>query len=85
MDDVLQPDSARPVELRKSVSIFHLISISFFLVSAGPFGQEEAMAAGGAIYTFLATILVPFVFSLPLPLISSEQSTQLPTPSSAIC
>jgi amino acid transporter len=78
MDGALKPEAAPPIELRKSVSIFHLISISFFLVSAGPFGQEEAMAAGGALYTFLATLIVPFVFSLPLALMSSEQSTRLP-------
>jgi amino acid transporter len=70
--------------LHKTVSIFHLISLCFFLVSAGPFGQEEAMHAGGALYTFIATITIPFVFSLPLALISSEQATRLPACGGAV-
>jgi amino acid transporter len=70
--------------LHKTVSIFHLVSLCFFLVSAGPFGQEEAMHAGGALYTFIATVTVPFLFSLPLALISSEQATRLPACGGAV-
>jgi amino acid transporter len=58
--------------------------MSFFLVSSGPFGQEEALSAGGALYSFLATILVPLFFALPLALISSEQATRLPACGGAV-
>jgi amino acid transporter len=75
---------AQPPALHKTVSIFHLVSLCFFLVSAGPFGQEEAMHAGGALYTFIATVTVPFLFSLPLALISSEQATRLPACGGAV-
>jgi amino acid transporter len=71
-------------ELRKALSLFQLVSVSFLLVSAGPYGQEEAMASGGALYTFIATISVPLVFSLPLALISSEQATRLPACGGAV-
>lgn len=69
----------RPPEMHKAVSIAHLICISFFYVCAGPFGQGEAIAAGGAKWTFVFTLLVPIVFSVPLALISSEQASRLPT------
>ena len=66
-------------EMHKAVSIAHLICISFFYVCAGPFGQGEAIAAGGAKWTFVFTLLVPVVFSVPLALISSEQASRMPT------
>lgn len=65
-------------EMHKSVSIVHLVCISFFYVCAGPFGQGEAIAAGGAKWTFIFTIIVPIVFSIPLALISSEQASRFP-------
>lgn len=69
----------QPQEMHKAVSILHLVCISFFYVCAGPFGQGEAIAAGGAKWTFVFTLLVPIVFSVPLALISSEQASRLPT------
>lgn len=66
-------------EMVKAVSILHLVCISFFFVCAGPFGQGEAIAAGGAKWSFVFTLLVPVVFSVPLALISSEQASRLPT------
>ena len=63
----------------KVISILHLVSISFFFVCAGPFGQGEAIAAGGAKWTFVFTFLIPVIFSVPLALISSEQSSRLPS------
>ena len=71
-------------ELKKTVSVLHLVSISYFLVSAGPFGQEEAISAGGALYTFIAILGVPLVYSLPLALISSEQASRLPACGGAV-
>ncbi|OHT08032.1 putative Amino acid permease [Tritrichomonas foetus] len=65
-------------EMHKAVSVFHLVCISFFYVCAGPFGQGEAIAAGGAKWTFVFTLLIPVIFSAPLALISSEQASRLP-------
>ena len=65
-------------EMHKAVSIFHLVCISFFYVCAGPFGQGEAIAAGGPKLTFIFTLVVPIVFSIPLSLISSEQASRMP-------
>ncbi|OHT09268.1 hypothetical protein TRFO_21932 [Tritrichomonas foetus] len=65
-------------EMHKAVSILHLVCISFFFVCAGPFGQGEAIAAGGAKWSFIFTLIIPILFSVPLALMSSEQATRLP-------
>ena len=75
----LHSDDKRPQEMHKAVSILHLVCIAFFYVCAGPFAQGEAIAAGGAKWTFVFTLLVPVVFSIPLALISSEQASRLPS------
>lgn len=64
--------------MHKAVSVMHLSAIAFFYVCAGPFGQGEAIAAGGAKWTFIVTLVTPFVFSIPVALISSEQASQMP-------
>lgn len=64
--------------MHKAVSIIQLVCISFFFVCAGPFGQGEVMYAGGPKFTFIFTLVVPIVFSVPVALISSEQASRLP-------
>lgn len=39
--------SAGPREVVKRVGMLELIVVGFFMVSAGPFGIEEAISAGG--------------------------------------
>jgi amino acid transporter len=74
----MSDDRPTAPELKKTVSIIHLIAIAFFLISAGPFGQEEAIAGGGALYSFIATLVTPLVYSLPIALTSSELATRFP-------
>ena len=64
--------------MHKAVSVWHLAAISFFYVCAGPFGQGEAMAAGGPKWTFVFTLITPIIFSIPLALMSSEQASRMP-------
>ncbi|OHT00367.1 putative polyamine transporter [Tritrichomonas foetus] len=77
-------NSEEKKELKKTVGVIHLVAIAYFLVSAGPFGQEEAISAGGALYCFIATCVIPIVYSLPLAMISSEQSSRLPACGGAV-
>ena len=79
VEDSHNDEYINPQEMHKTVSILHLICISFFYVCAGPFGQGEVIAAGGAKWTFVFTLLVPIIFSVPLALISSEQASRMPT------
>lgn len=63
---------------RRVVGIPKLIAICFFLVSAGPYGMEAAIGAGGARWTIALVFVIPFIFSLPMALMSSELATLFP-------
>jgi len=66
------------------IGLFRFIAITFFLVSAGPYGMEEAIGSGGALLLFVFTLLIPFLFSLPMALMSAELSTLFPLTGSAV-
>jgi amino acid transporter len=82
--DIILPDSSNHPELKKKASLLHLISIAFFYVCAGPYGQEEVIGAGGARLAFIATIVVAIVYSLPLALTSSELASRMPACGGAV-
>ncbi|TNJ27560.1 putative Amino acid permease [Giardia muris] len=62
----------------KPISVFKLVILTFFVVSAGPYGVEEAISSGGALYTVISLVLIPFVMSIPLALMSAELATYFP-------
>lgn len=72
------PQTSNVDSMHKSISVPHLIAISFFYICSGPFGQGQVISSAGAKYTFIFTLLVPVFFAVPLALISSEQATRLP-------
>ena len=49
-----------------------LATIVFYSVSGGPFGIEESVRAGGHRYTLLGFLLMPFVWSLPEAIMTTE-------------
>lgn len=71
-------------QFRPLIGLFRFIAITFFLVSAGPYGMEEAIGSGGALLVFAFTLAVPFLFSLPMALMSAELSTLFPLTGSAV-
>ncbi|KWX14268.1 Amino acid permease [Giardia duodenalis assemblage B] len=82
---VLAPDpgkskqtKAGPREIVKRVGMLELIVVGFFMVSAGPFGIEEAINAGGPLATIIAIVVAPLFISVPLALMSAELSTLFP-------
>lgn len=70
--------SAGPREVVKRVGMLELIVVGFFMVSAGPFGIEEAISAGGPLATIISIIVAPLFISIPLALMSAELSTLFP-------
>lgn len=83
--NVLAPDADKSKmaktgsrELAKRVGMLELIVVGFFMVSAGPFGIEEAISSGGALATIIAIMVAPLVISIPLALMSAELSTLFP-------
>ena len=62
---------ATPTSSHKLNSIM-LATIVFYSVSGGPFGIEESVRAGGHAYTLLGFILMPFVWSIPEAIMTTE-------------
>ena len=55
-----------------------MVVIGFFWVHGGIYGNEAMLMAGPPLYVFIMLGLVPFVYSLPIALITSELSTAFP-------
>ena len=49
-----------------------LATIVFYSVSGGPFGIEESIRAGGHAYTLLGFLILPFVWSIPEAIMTTE-------------
>jgi amino acid transporter len=76
--DTDAPPAQSSQRLKKSVTLFELVVISFSIVCAGPVGMEEAIASGGGLYTVIGLFAAALTYSLPLALMSSEQSSRIP-------
>ena len=55
-----------------------LTAIAFFVVSGGPYGIEPLVRTGGAFWSLLALVLVPFVWGAPMALMTAELSSAIP-------
>jgi hypothetical protein len=49
-----------------------LVFLSFFAVSGGPYGLEDAVNVGGSLLTFIALFIVPWIWSLPAYVLSTS-------------
>jgi amino acid transporter len=49
-----------------------LATIVFYSVSGGPFGIEESIRSGGNFYTLLGFLILPFVWSIPEAIMTTE-------------
>ena len=58
--------------------IIELACITFFSVAGGPYGFEDAVGAAGARVCMIGLCVVPFVWSIPLALMTSELSAMFP-------
>lgn len=56
------------------VGIGILVTITYCLVAAGPYGIEEAVAAAGPFYTVVMLAVTAIVLAFPISLIFSEMS-----------
>ena len=58
--------------------VLELACITFFSVAGGPYGFEDAVGAAGAKMVMIGLVVVPFVWSIPLALMTSELSSMFP-------
>jgi len=58
--------------------VLELACITFFSVAGGPYGFEDAVGAAGAKMVVIGLLVVPFIWSIPLALMTSELSSMFP-------
>ena len=73
MADTEQPGSRRP-----KLAWYHLIGVTFFAVCGGDYGIEDAVGAAGAAYTLAGLVLLPWIWSMPIAMMTAELSSMIP-------
>eukprot|EP00882_Tetradesmus_deserticola_P016783 GHRQ01017944.1.p1 GENE.GHRQ01017944.1~~GHRQ01017944.1.p1 ORF type:complete len:218 (+),score=40.76 GHRQ01017944.1:249-902(+) len=63
---------------KKPLTLLPLIALIFFEVSGGPFGTEDAVAAGGPLLVLAGLLIFPLLWSVPEALITAELATAFP-------
>ena len=74
----VRAESEVPPERKRTLNITKLVLIAFASVAGGPYGFEESVGAGGISYTLLGLLCVPWVWSIPLALMTAELSSAMP-------
>ena len=60
------------------LSLLGLIAVTFFCVAGGAFGLEDAVQAAGPQMVLLGILLLPWIWSFPIALMTAELSTAIP-------
>jgi hypothetical protein len=63
---------------KSSVGVIQLACITFFTVAGGPYGFEDTVGAAGGQWTLVGLAVVPFLWSIPLALLTAELSAMIP-------
>lgn len=71
-------EQAQPKEAKKKLGFFSLLVISFFWVNGGCYGNEALFQAAPPVLVFSLLLIVPFLYSVPIGLITLELSSALP-------
>ncbi len=54
--------SKKTITAKKHVNLFSLVALTFFCVSGGPYGIEDAVSSAGPLVTLLGLFLLPLVW-----------------------
>ena len=63
---------------KSSVGVIQLACITFFAVAGGPYGFEDTVGAAGGQWTLVGLAVVPFLWSIPLALLTAELASMIP-------
>lgn len=63
---------------QKKIDTKLLVCLTFFVVAASPVGIEPVVAAGGPLLGILGLIIFPFIYSVPMAIMSSEMASIYP-------
>jgi amino acid transporter len=64
---------------RRVLYTIELVALIFFSVSGGSYGSEGLIKSAGPFYALIAFFIVPFVWCIPIALVTVELSTAFPT------
>ena len=63
---------------RRTLNFTNLIALTFFCVSGGAYGFEDAVGAAGPMVALGALLIVPWLWSFPTALMTAELSSAMP-------
>jgi amino acid transporter len=63
---------------RRSLSWYHLVGVTFFAVCGGDYGLEDSVGAAGPAFTLCGLLLLPWLWSLPIALMTAELGSMIP-------
>lgn len=66
------------MQTRRTLNFTSLIALTFFCVSGGAYGFEDAVGAAGPMLALLATLVAPWLWSFPTALMTAELSAAMP-------
>ena len=73
------PHGGRQVAgMRGTLSWHHLVGVTFFAVCGGDYGLEDSVGAAGPALTLLGLLILPWVWSLPIALMTAELGSMIP-------
>jgi amino acid transporter len=74
------PEGTQAVALAppRTLGFASLVGITFFCVAGGAYGLEDAVGAAGPAWALLAILVVPWVWSLPMALMTAELTAAMP-------
>ena len=64
--------------LRPTLKWHHLVGVTFFAVCGGDYGIEDSVGAAGPAYTMIGLLVVPWIWSLPIALMTAELGSMIP-------
>ena len=63
---------------RQALSWYHLVGVTFFAVCGGDYGLEDSVGAAGPALSLAGLMLLPWVWSLPIALMTAELGSMIP-------
>lgn len=71
-------DTLHAIDEHETLSLPLFVGVVFLATAGGPFGMEDAIGSGGPFLALLFSIILPFLWSLPCALMTTELSIAIP-------
>jgi len=78
MTDAALPRTGAPAARKRAVALIPLVAATYFMVSGGPFGLEDLIAATGYSRAIAILVVTPIIWSLPVAMAVGELAAAYP-------